>query len=56
MIPLVGTSRASRVDAILRALDVSLDDAALAAIDAAAPRGAADRRPLPRVLHAPLGR
>ena len=39
--------RASRVDAILGALDVRLDDAALAAIDEAAPRGAAagDRYP-----------
>ncbi len=47
VIPLVGTSRASRVDAILGALDVRLDDAALAAIDGAAPRGAAsgDRYP-----------
>jgi aryl-alcohol dehydrogenase-like predicted oxidoreductase len=47
VVPLAGTSRASRVDAILRALDVRLDDAALAAIDAAAPRGAAagDRYP-----------
>jgi aryl-alcohol dehydrogenase-like predicted oxidoreductase len=41
VIPLVGTSRASRVDAILGALDVRLDDATLAAIDAAAPPGAA---------------
>ena len=41
VIPLVGTSRASRVDTILGALDVRLDDAALAAIDEAAPRGAA---------------
>jgi aryl-alcohol dehydrogenase-like predicted oxidoreductase len=47
VIPLVGTSRASRVDAILEALDVRLDAAALARIDEAAPRGAAagDRYP-----------
>jgi aryl-alcohol dehydrogenase-like predicted oxidoreductase len=47
VIPLVGTSRASRVDAILQALDVRLDAGALARIDEAAPRGAAagDRYP-----------
>ena len=47
VIPLVGTSRASRVDEILRALDVELGPEALARIDEAAPRGAAtgDRYP-----------
>jgi aryl-alcohol dehydrogenase-like predicted oxidoreductase len=47
VIPLVGTSRASRIDAILGALDVRLDADALARVDLAAPRGAAagDRYP-----------
>jgi aryl-alcohol dehydrogenase-like predicted oxidoreductase len=56
VIPLVGTSRASRVDAILQALDVHLDDATLAAVDQAAPPGAAAGARYPESYLPRLGR
>ena len=55
LIPLVGTSRAERLDANLEALDVDLTPADLAAIDALAPVGAASGQRYPESYMARLG-
>lgn len=53
IVPLVGARRRDRLDEALGALDVRLDNAAIAALEAAVPKGAAagSRYPAPAMAH-----